>query len=67
MKARIEATDDGGVTMAVPTTAGGGFSATLSADQAETMAHALLIQAYVARGNTPTTNTFARVREWRLR
>lgn len=67
MKARIQATTDGMVTVSLPTTQGGGFSANFTADQAETMAHALLLQAYCARGNTPRERQFRTVRGWVLR
>lgn len=66
-KARIESTDDGAVAVHLPTTAGAGFSANFTPDQAERMAHAMLIAAYRARGNTPSDRIFHKVRQWVLR
>ena len=68
MKARIQATDEGMVNFTFPMQgAAEGGSMNLTADQAEHMAHALLLQAYVARGNTPSEQQFRAVRGMVLR
>jgi len=68
MKSRIEHTDDGRVIWTFPMDgAAKGGTLEMTAEQAEIMAHALLIQAYLARGHTPTADHFRRVRGWVLR
>lgn len=68
MKARIESTNDGGVSFTFPLTNGeGGGSMTMTPAQAEVMAHTLLLSAYAARGNTPGERQFRMVKGWVLR
>ena len=68
MKARIESTDDGGVSINFPFENGhDGAGMTMTADQAERLAHALLLQAFAARGRTPGERQFRIVKTWVLR
>ena len=67
MRARIATNDDGAVTVDFPKENGDLVGMTMSPDQAEHIAHALLVQAYVARGNRPMEKQFRLVKGWVLR
>jgi hypothetical protein len=67
MRAKVGTTDDGGVTFNFPKDDGDFVGMTMTPDPAEAMAHALLVQAYVARGHRPGEKQFRLVRGWVLR
>jgi hypothetical protein len=67
VRAKVGTDGDGGVTINFPMDGGNGVGMTLTADQAETLGQALLLQAYCARGNTPGEKQWREVRHMRLR
>jgi hypothetical protein len=67
MRGHTVVTEDGLIEVMLPTTTGGGFSGRFTVDQAEELAHNLLLRAYEALGNTPGEQQFRQVRAWRLR